>query len=102
MVFFIFRTSKQCLVSLHCNLIRQEIPHRRTDEVSLNNITGLVVAVFNNLSVVGSETHYDLVKMEKMLECFVHLLTRKQWSLNIENGKNFCISIFHWLTQVMA
>ena len=89
-------------MSLFCNLIGQEIPRSRTDEVSLNNITSLVVAVFNNLSNVGSETHYDLVKMEKMLKCLVHLLTRKQWSLNIENGKNFCISIFHWLTQVMV
>ena len=66
----------------------------------LTKIGDIIKTIYQNLSITGSESYYDLPLMEFMLDCLMHLLACKQWSLHFENGQSFCIELFNWLAQV--
>ena len=71
-------------------------------EHKLSYVGNVIVSLYENLSVTGSESYYDLPSMELMLECLMHLLARSQWSINLNHGEKTCMQIFNWLTQVIT
>lgn len=99
------RTTKQsivsCLASLYEHMNLSQVTWESTQSCQSAQLGNIIVAIYQDLSLDGSESYYDLPLMEVMLGCLVHLLTRRKWSMDLISGENICVEMFNWLTQVL-
>lgn len=77
-----------------------QVTWESTQSCQSAQLGNIIVAIYQDLSLDGSESYYDLPLMEVMLGCLVHLLTRRKWSMDLISGENICVEMFNWLTQV--